>query len=74
MMSHKTSAQYYGTVGLGDASFVEDDNDYEFLLDEALALARDGLYRGMSPVILSLIILFTLISTRQLQESVVFVR
>ena len=71
-MSHKTSAQYYGTVGLGDASFVEDDDDYEFLLDEALA--RDGLYRNMSSVILSLIILFTLISTRQLQESVVFVR
>ena len=37
--------QYYGS-GLGDASFVEDDDDYEFLLDEALA--RDGLYRGMS--------------------------
>lgn len=37
--------QYYGS-GLGDASFVEDDDDYEFLLDEGLA--RDGLYRGMS--------------------------
>jgi hypothetical protein len=34
---------YYGT-GLGDVSFVEEDDDYEFLLDEALA--RDGLYRG----------------------------
>ena len=38
-------SQYYGS-GPGDASFVEDDDDYEFLLDEALA--RDGLYRGMS--------------------------
>ena len=38
--------RYYGS-GLGDASFVEDDDDYEFLLDERLA--RDGLYRGMSP-------------------------
>ena len=36
--------QRYGS-GLGDASFVEDDDDYEFLLDEGLA--RDGLYRGM---------------------------
>ena len=36
--------QYYGS-GLGDASLVEDDDDYEYLLDEALA--RDGLYRGM---------------------------
>ena len=32
--------QYYGS-GPGDASFVEDDDDYEFLLDEVLA--RDGL-------------------------------
>ena len=37
--------QYYGS-GLGDVGFIEDDDDYEFLLDEALA--RDGLYRGMS--------------------------
>ena len=45
-------SQDYGS-GLGDTSFVEDDDDYEFLLDEGLA--RDGLYRGMSvsiPVIL----------------------
>jgi hypothetical protein len=42
--------QYYGS-GLGDASFVEDDDDYEFLLDEGLA--RDGLYRGMSVSIYS---------------------
>ena len=38
--------------GLGDVGFVENDDDYEFLLDEALA--RDGLYRGMSSVISSL--------------------
>ena len=37
--------QYYGN-GLGNASFVEDGDDYEFLLDEGLA--REGLYRGMS--------------------------
>ena len=38
--------QNYGS-GLGEASFLEvDDDDYEFLLDEGLA--RDGLYRGMS--------------------------
>ena len=49
--------QYYGS-GLGDASFVEDEDDYEFLLDEGLA--RDGLYRGIS-VILSLYILRKLI-------------
>ena len=42
--------QYYGS-GLGDVGFVENDDDYEFLLDE---LARDGLYRGMSSVISSL--------------------
>jgi len=35
--------QYYGSE-LGDANFVDDDDDYEFLLDEGLA--RDGLYRG----------------------------
>ena len=34
--------QYYDGSGLGDVSFVEDDDDYEFLLDEA-----DRLYRGM---------------------------
>ena len=37
-------SQYYGS-GLGDVGFVEEDEDYEFLLDEALA--RDGLYRGI---------------------------
>jgi hypothetical protein len=36
--------QYYGS-GLGDANFVDDDDDYEFLFDEGLA--RDGLYRGI---------------------------
>ena len=64
--------QYHGR-GLGDASFVEDDDDSEFLLEKALA--RDGLYhRGMSSVILSLTILsqLRLILTRQLQESVFF--
>ena len=60
--------QYYGS-GLGDSSFVEeDDDDYEFLLDEALA--RDGLYRGLSSVILCLYIQRRLICTRQLQEYV----
>ena len=44
----------YGS-GFGDTSFVEDDDDYEFLLDEALA--RDGLYRGMSSVIIFVIFL-----------------
>ena len=44
--------------------FVEEDDNYEFLLDEALA--KDGLYRGISSVILSYNILSTLISTRQL--------
>ena len=45
--------QYYGLgSGLGDEGFVEEDEDYELLLDEALA--RDGLYRGMSSVISSL--------------------
>ena len=43
--------QYYGS-GLGDVGFVENDDDYEFLLDETLA--RDGLYRGMFSVISSL--------------------
>ena len=56
--------------GLGDVGFVENDDDYEFLLDEALA--RDGLYRGMSSVISSLPI-HNLIWTRRLQESNVFV-
>lgn len=37
--------QYCGT-GLDSASFDEDDDDYEILLDEGLA--RDGLYRGIS--------------------------
>ena len=41
---------FYGN-GLGDANFVEDYDDLEFLSNEALALARDGLYRGMSSVI-----------------------
>ena len=45
--------QYYGS-GFGDVGFIEDEDDYEFLLDEALA--RDGLYRGMSSVISSLYI------------------
>ena len=61
--------QYYGS-GLGDVGFVEKDDDYEFLLDEALA--RDGLYRGMTSVISSLPI-HNLIWTRRLQESNVFV-
>ena len=61
--------QYYGS-GLGDEGFVEEDEDYELLLDEALA--RDGLYRGMSSVISSLSI-HNLIWTRQLQESIVFI-
>ena len=47
-------SQCYGS-GPGDASFVEDDDDYEFLLNEVIARARDGLYRGMSSVILSLL-------------------
>ena len=41
--------QYYGS-GLGDASFVENDDEYEMLLDEGLA--REGLYRGMSCIYL----------------------
>ena len=57
---------FYGN-GLGDANFVEDYDDLEFLSDEALA--REGLYRGMSSVIY--IILHVLIWRRQLQESVV---
>ena len=48
-------------VDFGDASssFVDDYDDDEFLLNKALA--RDGLYRGMSSVILSLIALSKLI-------------
>ena len=62
--------QYDGS-GLGDASFVEDDDDSEFLLDEALA--REGLYWRMSSI-LSLTILSKLIWTRQLQKSVAFLQ
>jgi hypothetical protein len=40
--------QYHGG-GLGDVGFDEEDDDSELLLDEGLA--RDGLYRGISPVI-----------------------
>ena len=62
--------QYDGS-GLGDASFVEEDDDSEFLLDEALG--RDGLYWRMSSI-LSLTILSKLIWTRQLQKSDAFVQ
>ena len=58
MSAEPQKSQYYGS-GLGDASFVEDDDDYEFLLDEVIA--GDGLYRGMFSVILSLIVLPKLI-------------
>ena len=54
-------SQYYGS-GLGDASFVEDDDDYEFLLDEGLA--RDGLYRGIYLSLLFILYILANLMTR----------